>query len=439
MLTIFAFAILVFEIAVLSRIDRRRFGTWVTPFNVLAYPYAVVVFLILLLGSALDFVPLYGPSVFIWIVGLFLFWASGSFLSWALLDYKPRCTAVEFANFCLDDMTVRKLATTLAWVAIPLMLYGVFSSAMSAGGLSQIGTQNFKDAYIHGVHGHAQVLASLLAIVLIALYKKGSRRQLFTIIVLLLFIVISQIKGHVMVVLMGGLLARIVLGKSRVISLKKVAALILATYLVFNVVYVIGMSVVSSASKVFTVATLQLLTRHYFYYLFAGPLALGEAVRCRVTDVGGDWSSIFAPFINIYRVILRCGPMVEAISPHEKGMVTGLISNHEVGVNVYTFFGTIYLYLGAWAAACYVIVAGVVCYLFLLVSTVRRSLWLLCGYCYVAGNLSVGFFEFYLWHLSSYEIVAFTVLLEYFSKLFQRHRPNLQLTAAKIRPASAQS
>lgn len=97
MQTLLVFILLTFEIGILSRIDYRRFGTWITPFNVLAYPYATVVFLILVLGHGLDFVPLYAPSLFVWIAGLFLFWASGNFLAWALLDYKAGVTAREFS------------------------------------------------------------------------------------------------------------------------------------------------------------------------------------------------------------------------------------------------------------------------------------------------------------------------------------------------------
>ena len=39
----------------LSRLDRQLFGTWVTPFNVLAYPYCAIVFLAFLFAKPLDF------------------------------------------------------------------------------------------------------------------------------------------------------------------------------------------------------------------------------------------------------------------------------------------------------------------------------------------------------------------------------------------------
>src|SRR5437867_3450901 len=75
---------LIAEVLFLSRVDRKVFGTWLTPFNLLGYPYMVVAVTAFLFAPSFDFAPLYAPSVLIWIVGLFIFWVGGFFLGWGI-------------------------------------------------------------------------------------------------------------------------------------------------------------------------------------------------------------------------------------------------------------------------------------------------------------------------------------------------------------------
>jgi len=334
--------LLLIEVAVLSRLDNKRFGTWVTPFNALAFPYTAVVLLAYFIGPVLDFVPLYMPSVLIWIVGLFLVWAAGALLGWGILDLRGTPSSRDVSPIAtLYDSEAVRLATILAWIAMPVMLYGLFSLVTAAGGWAQFGTEDFREEYSHGVHAHAEVLATLLSILLIGTYRRGQRWSLFVIGSLVLCIIASRSKGHIMEVIAGGLLFRVMRGTLR-ISVQKVAFLACGTYIVFNFAYVLGILAISP-ENVLNSDTYVNLARHYFYYLCAGPLALGEAIKLGVMDVGGDWTAIFAPFINLHRALLHSGSIVEAGSAHGKGMITGLVSNNEVGVNVYTFFGTPYL------------------------------------------------------------------------------------------------
>jgi hypothetical protein len=418
--------LLVVEVAILSRLDRRLFGTWVTPFNALAFPYTAVVLLAYFLAPLLDFVPLYMPSVLIWIVGLFLIWAAGAFLGWGLLDFRGTAESRDASRIAtLYDSAAIGFATILAWIAIPVMLYGLISLVMEAGGWDQFGTEIFRETYSHGIHAHAEVLATLLSILLIGTYRR-QRWVLLTVGSLLLCIIFSRAKGHIMEVMAGGLLLRVLRGTSR-LSVKKIGLLASVTYLFFNVAYVLGMFV-ASPDDAFNSDTYLVLARHYFFYLFAGPLALGQAIRTGVTDVGGDWSVIFAPFTNLCRAVLHSGSVVEAGSTHGKGMTTGLVSNNEVGVNVYTFFGTPYLYLGLLGASLYIIVVGLLCYGLMIIAKRHNNVWLTATYCFVAAQLALGFFELYFWYLMTYEIVALGVVLLFGTRLWVRpklHRLNL--------------
>lgn len=403
-------AVLCVEVVVLSRLDRRRFGTWVTPFTVLAYPFAAVTLLAYFLAPALDFVPLHMGSVMVWILGLFLIWAAGAFLGWGLLDIRLAPNGLVPAAVTppqWDDAKAARWAIALSWAILPILCYGVVASVNAAGGWTAIGSPDFRDAYSMGLHGHAIVLAMLLGIVLIGLYRRGDKLLVATIFMLLVFLTLGRVKGTILQVIFGGVLFRMMQGRYR-LTFRKVAVLLGATYVMFNIVYLIGMSVFFSDYPV-SGDVFVYLGRHYLYYLFAGVLGFSEAMRSGVADVGGDWHTIFAPFLNVGHAAFG-GSMVVAGSTHEKGMGTDLLSDLS-NTNVYTMFGTLHLYLGLLGAAAYVFVAGLLCYGFLLLVKNKNNAWLTAGYCLIAAELSLGFFEYYFWHLTPYEIIAMGALL----------------------------
>jgi len=406
--------LLVAEVVILSRLDRRRFGTWLTPFTTLAYPYAAVAVLAYFLAPIFDFVPLYTGSVLVWIVGLFVVWSAGTFLGWGLLDLRlsPGFHTRLFPQAQLDDRAV-SWAVRLAWASMPVMLYGIIVSAKAAGGWAEIGSTDFRDAYSHGLHAHAVVLATLLSIFLIGVRQRGDKRLLLTIAMLLGFITLGRVKGTILQAVIGGFFFRSLRGQFHP-SLRKIGMLGLLSYVVFNIVYLISMSVLSSDDPL-NPEVYSFLARHYLFYLFAGPLAFGEAMRSGVSDVGGDWHAIFSPFINLYHAGFG-GALLATGSAHEKGVGTDLLTN--VGdTNVYSFFGTLHLYLGTPGALLYAFVAGLLCYGFLIAIKRANSVWLTAAYCLVAAQLALGFFELYFWILTCYEIIVMAILLTVASRL----------------------
>jgi hypothetical protein len=107
----------------------------------------------------------------------------------------------------------------------------------------------------------------------------------------------------------------------------------------------------------------------------------------------------------------------------EKGMDIDLLGYAEdAGTNVYTFFGTIFLYLGTAAGALYVIVAALLSYGLLIAARIRHDEWLLAAYCIIAAQFGLGFFEFYLWHLTPYEALGYCFLLGVLSASRSRAR-----------------
>lgn len=404
--------VLIAEVVGLSWLDRRRFGTWITPFAVLGFPYTAIVLLAFCVSERFGFVALFPQSVLIWIVGLFLVWSTGHFLAWAVLDLKvkPFTSQEALTGDCGEGLAAR-LACVVAAAAIMVLAVGTLAAVNAAGGWSQIGSPEFKSAYSHGVCGHAVVWSCLLGILLIGGWRRGNRLPLLLIGALLCFVVLGQVKGRVLHLAIGGVLYRVMKGHSRV-SLPKLAGVLAATFVIFSLGYLFAMVALDSGA-LFKADTYSFLSKHYLFYLFSGPLSFGEALRNRVADVGGDWHSIFAPFANVYRVLLHSRDLVAIGSSHDKGVI---IDDSAIADNVYTFFGTLYLYLGAGGAALYVVGVSCVSYGLLISAQLRREAWLTALYCYVAANLSLGFFEFYFWHLDVYELGVLATALAYMSR-----------------------
>jgi oligosaccharide repeat unit polymerase len=411
-------------------VDRKRFGTWITPFNVLGFPYTIVVLLAYFVSESLGFVSIFLPSVFIWMGGLFLVWTSGQFLAWAVIDLRMGQRKIRESSLAsVNEHSARRVAMRAALVAVAIVAFGTFLALKSVGGWAQVGTPDFKAAYSRGILGHAVIWSCLLGIVLIGTCHRKNRLLMALVAIILVVVVLGQVKGRVLHLVIGGLFFRFMGGKIR-LSFAKVLTLLMSTCIIFSLGYIFAMLALDSGALL-KGDTYSFLSTHYLYYLLSGPLSFGEALRGRIAEVGGDWHSIFAPFINLYRVTLKAGALIPIGSSHDKGMI---IDDSGVGDNVYTFFGTLYLYLGAGGAAIYSIIIGLSCYAILVFAQLKRNAWLTALYCYIVANLAVGFFEFYFWHLDCYELSVATGLFAYVSRFIRANDQARCISAHVVSP-----
>jgi hypothetical protein len=87
--------------------------------------------------------------------------------------------------------------------------------------------------------------------------------------------------------------------------------------------------------------------------------------------------------------------------------------NPDASSNVYTSFGTLYLYLGAWGLAAYLAILSLVSYGILL----SLRAWLQALYAFMCSQLMFGFFEFYFWHLTAIEVPVYCIFLALLSRV----------------------
>jgi hypothetical protein len=404
--------VLILVVVVLSGLEDRFLGTPITPFGVLAFPYLVVVLLSFFLGPLLDFVPLNTGSLTVWMCGLILFWAMGYLLVWTAVGRQvSRDIARRFKSEFQGEAFSERISTSLAALSIPILILGVILSVRSVGGWSEIASPEFKAAHGYGLPAHALLLCEPLFILLVGTVNRKSKLQIVLAGVLMVFFLIGQVKGRVLQVLIGGFLYRVLRGRSSV-SVRNMGILAFCAILVFCSVYLGAMWMVDPG-VVSDSGTYALLGRHFSYYLMAGVLAFSEASRTGTVDVGGGSSTeIFRPFVDVYRKLVGPANPVGLGSTHAKGMQIDLTEESvDANSNVYTLFGTLYLYLGGFGSAVYVMVMALLCYAIFLAAVWTRNEWLLVLYCFIGAQLLFGFFEFYFWHGDTYEIATYTAVL----------------------------
>lgn len=69
--------LLTLETLLFIAIDRKMYGTFYTPTIFLSVPYLCIVFVFILFADNFNFYSLYLPSVYIWCIGLALYWLVG--------------------------------------------------------------------------------------------------------------------------------------------------------------------------------------------------------------------------------------------------------------------------------------------------------------------------------------------------------------------------
>jgi hypothetical protein len=246
----------------------------------------------------------------------------------------------------------------------------------------------------------------------------------------MVFLLVGQVKGGVLQPLIGGFLYRVMRGRS-FMSLKNIGIVTLCGLVVFVSIY-LGAMWIADGDVITKADTYIFLGRHFSYYLTAGVLGFSEAFASEASDVGGSSKEIFSPFFNVYRTLTGSGKLVVPGSSHGRGMQTDLNEDSvDSSSNVYTLFGTLYFYLGILGSLIYVTGMASLCYALFLAAGWTRNEWLLVLYCYVGTQLVFGFFEFYFWHLDTYEIAVYTLVFAGFS-FFAQKRPSAR-SAVSIR------
>lgn len=395
--------VLMSEIGLLACLDRTAYGSWVTPFTILALPYATIVMLAALLAHPLGFFGVGPEALSIWIVGLLVFWVGGLGVRLAV----GKTVRVRFQErrrpFRYEEDS-HKIASGLSWVAIVVMLLGFRAALKSVGGWSAVASDEFGRTYASGFSGHFMALGILLLIFWIGTARFGRKLALVTMSALFIMILGYQVKYLAFVPVVGGVIYRWLAGRLH-LSVSKAILYLCVPYAIFSAAYLIAFAA-GSIDSVFQADTHKWIARHFIGSLFAGVIGLSESLRTGFLLVDRDPAAAFAPFVNMY-ALLTSGEFVRIISSQylpidDAGTQTS---------NVHTVFGTLLIQLGVFKAVVYTLYAGAVTYASYAVAVITRSCWLVATFVLLAGGLAFGWFVFLFNNLTFIEVPTYGIIL----------------------------
>lgn len=382
------------EVMVLGYFDRQLSKHRLTPFTVVAIPFLLVVVLAYIFAEALGFVALRAEAILVWMVGLGLFWMGGLPVL-LMLHRHGRAPAIDPRESEAQFLTPFMV---LGWAAVALVAFLLIVAIGEVGGVGQIGSLQFAALYGSGVGGHLLEFLKLMLILVLGSDRYKRPAYLCFVCAVVVLLLPYHSKGSLLLPLSAALFYRLLSRRSR-LTLAKVAFIPFAAVIIFIAIYFVGYGERLSTA-IYDIDNYLFLLEHFCFYVFAGVLGLGEAIHYGVGIQAADGMLLFAPAINLVRA-LRGEEVLNIATLYFSEVGTGRHSN------VHTLFGTVLLFEGPLLGALITILLGFVMYCFYGWALRSSSCWALASLSLMMSALAFGWFEFYFWALTFYEVTAY--------------------------------
>lgn len=389
--------LLVLTATMLSIADHRIFRTWLTPFVLLAVPYTSVALLAFSIGPVLGFVPLYAPSVVIWIAALMAFWVGGMAAALPLRRSPARMISRLHTSLRYETQS-RKLVMLISWGCILILGMSAARLAMAGGGFAVLGTDAFTSTYGSGLTGHLFTVAQLMLVYWIGTLRRSRVIDLVTTATLIAVNLLYQGKGALMVPVLGGIIFRLMLARLQ-LSWRTGLLIGVTGYVLFNLVYLVTFST-ADLDSLFSPGAYRDLFYHFWTFLFAGVLGFSELVRQGV-EIGAPPSYLVEPFLNILALLLRRPFFTGGVSGFEYVLIHPA---YDKVTNVLTMFGVMQAALGSLGALLAAALMGAGYYALFIVALRTRNCWFIAAYSFLGAVLCFGWFSYFYSLLTYLEI-----------------------------------
>ena len=383
-----AILIISLETLLLSLLDRKIYGTWYTPTVFLACPYCLVLFLYILFSKNFGFYSLYSPSVYIWCVGLLIYWFIGYLF--AVLVLKKNVVR-EFPFY--QDVRFEK------WIFILCFILAVFINIniiYASKFIAPIGSDYFKDYIGTGVVAHIAIFLRFTILYIIMVKNIPSRIYIYMkwFIVLTVFFqaIVYTTKGALIILIMSVVLNCKIYSNAK-IKIRYILVALISSLFIFFISY----SIVFGEA-----APLDFIYNHTYFY-FVSSIASLSNYCMNDYQIGIAPEVLFMPIINLYNKLMGL-PLEKVYSDLWTDVGPGLQSN------VKTFFGTIYIYGGLWGGILTIIIYSLVAHV-LLIFSLYRNYFFYFAYCLCLSALALGWFDLFFNMIAFYEYIVFAILI----------------------------
>lgn len=412
------------ETLLLSWVDEKTFGTRITPFTLLAWPFLAMVLLYSIIGQPLGFVSLSLEALLWWQAYLLLFWIGG------ITIYLILGRGVNYAHVQKNREVVAystRIPLLMLWLVIPIISFFLFKSIVGVGGLSNISSYEFQRLYGGGLPGHLRVFSYLPFIVLMGHFKKENYFETVTLLVMIVLYFAYPVQSWLILPIIAGIIYRALSGKIK-INLRTLVLIAIVMFVIFILFYTWEFYT-RNQGNYFSINIFIELAIHFCAYLFGGILAFSQLLSNTLGSYYSEFAVLIAPIINLYNSL--AGLELNNICTSEQ-MINFV---HAKGSNVYTLFGTIYCFTGASATIVFAWFLGIVSYGLLVIAMRAKNPWLLAYTTFFCSALVVAWFDYYYWMLPFWELfvwaLGLTLILWFrnhvrISSRFGKHRIDIK-------------
>lgn len=391
------------EVLFIVYTERRLWGTLFTPINALALPFTVIVLVLQLVPSSMGFVPFYFSSLFVWMGGL----ACMAIPSWILAyGFRKRFGEPVMKLKPLKNERLLLIFTFLLIVPFVFKLRSMMSLS-----LIQLGSDEFGEGFAtYGIFGHLlHILFALSILCFVCVRRDNKWLPTFAIVLIAAIAFLNQVRSWVIIPVLAGIWLCLVSNRLklslRLILIAGIAgiAIFVGSYLVM---FIIGYGHAYDAHMS------EYIVDHTYHYIFSGVLGMSEDMRMGILETP-DPDILFSPFVNAINSFTG-EAYISPINPH----YLEINVNNNLGDNVRTFFGTMYIHtpIALFAVLCGLF--SVILYLIRIAALRTQSTFIGAIDAWFCALLAMGWFEYYLFHVSTFEIPAILLLLFIIDKHF---------------------
>ncbi|MBQ7362536.1 MAG: hypothetical protein IJW68_08625 [Bacteroidaceae bacterium] len=391
------------EMAVLAYFEHKLWNTFYTPLNFLMVPYAVVLLFCVLVCGNFDVVDFYYPSLILWMFGLLLF-AIPSYLF--ALSYQQNIQKSDAT--IIDDSLPMKIIDIMTFIIVALFMFRLLRMVQTSPHLP--GSFDFGQEYCgKGIWGHLHRLFH--ALVILYIYKYDNKHWYYALLVVAMFIVsfMYGVNSWVIIPTMAGLAMRLYTGKMK-LRLSLLLKIIFFGFSVFIVSYTIALFIGKGDDAASYDVIFDFICKIFIHYFISGIVGWSQDLQMGILE-RPDSYIILACLINLLKAFTGGGDFVEVINPH-------FIHNGIRGSNVRAFFGTIYVNTSIIEFVLLILFFSALMYMLKVWLMRTKSLFVALVYFFYMGMLTMGWFEYYFYHLPFLEVPAWIFILYLFFKKF---------------------
>lgn len=418
---IFLLIIIILVIFILSLIEYKEYRSILTPFNVLVWPYLLIVLYVNLFAIRRGYFPVTIESIFFVGLNAIVFWLVGQNV-WLFI--RPKKYTRDFSErFKIFIVKNRTPLLFILWIAI-LASVIQFVQIVAKIGIKGISGEVFEKTYGYGILGHLAILG-YPSFILLSSSCFIIRDKIVELSILFMGIVIlaSQVKYHLIlpvVAIFYFLVLSKIIKKSIV---KPLCVVIILIFVIFYLSYFISFSARFGYRD-----TLKLLSNfiieHVELYLIGGPIALG--VFLDGYEYSLSWKAMFQVPINIYRWLSGSHNFYR-ISENAVDYVS--IGDKKI-TNVGTMFEIVYRCIGFQGSILFMVVLGILVYVIYNLALKRKTIFLLLLSSWLLSILTLcGFFGYYFNLLMIFEVSFDIIFILFLISVYQSF--NLQFIKIK--------